>query len=117
MADPSQAPSPNVSVRVNEAVGTFFSILNMADPSQAPAPDPGVRVNEAVGASISILNMADPSQTPPGAPPDANVFVGETTSPPVSIRNTVAQTGNQSSAGQTAGKGESTNKTTPKPKS
>jgi hypothetical protein len=106
----------DLRAELNEAVGTAFSILNMADPSQAPTPDPGVRVNEAVGASISILNLADPSQTPPGVTPDANVFVGETTSPPVSIKNVDAPTGNQPSAGQTAGKVESPNKTPPKPK-
>jgi len=93
----------DLRVELNEAVGTPFSILNLADPSQAPSPDPGALVNEAIGATISILNLADPSQTPPGAPPDANVFVGETASPPISIRNTIATTGNSPSAGRPEG--------------
>jgi hypothetical protein len=90
----------DLRAELNDVAGPFVSILNVADPSQSPLPDPSVRVGEAASTFISILNRADPSQSPPGVPPDATVFVGETASSPVSIRNTIAPTGNTTFAGR-----------------
>ncbi len=88
-----------------EAIGGPFSILNTIDLRGEP--------NEVVGPLISVLNLADPSQTPQGTPPDASVFVGETASPPVSIRNTAALTGNVPPAGPPGGEGETPDETPP----